>query len=94
MMLECLTGTYEISGAGLRGMGYSLLPTIFTILGSCGFRILWLYTVFRIFPTFDWLMNVYPVSWILTGSAVVTAYLLIRRRAFKDKIPSVKEESK
>lgn len=83
MLLECLTGTYEISGAAMRGMGYSLLPTVFTILGSCGFRILWLYTVFRVFPTFDWLMNVYPATWVLTGTAMITAYLLIRRKALR-----------
>lgn len=82
MFLEFLTGTYEVSGAALRGMGYSLLPTIFTILGSCGFRIVWLYTVFMKLPSFDWLMNVYPVSWILTGAAMIPAYLLIRRKLF------------
>lgn len=82
MLLEFLTGTYEISGAAMRGMGYSLLPTIFTILGSCGFRIVWLYTVFAKYSDFDWLMNVYPVSWILTGAAMIPAYLFVRRRLF------------
>lgn len=87
MLLEFMTGSYEISGAALRGMGYSILPTIITVLGSCGFRVLWLYTIFRRMQTFEWIMNVYPVSWILTGTAMILAYLLIRRRAFA----SVKE---
>ena len=82
MMLEFMTGSYEIAGAALRGMGYSLLPTIITILGSCGFRILWLYTVFRKFRTFDWIMNVYPISWILTGTAMIIIYLILRKKVF------------
>ncbi len=86
MMLECLTGTYEISGAGLRGIGYSLLPTVITILGSCGFRLLWLFTVFHYFPSFNWLMNVYPVSWVLTGTAMITVYLLIRKKVFSHAV--------
>lgn len=82
MLLEFMTGSYEISGAALRGMGYSILPTVITILGSCGFRVLWLYTVFKKLSSFDWIMNVYPVSWILTGAAMILAYMLIRKRVF------------
>mgnify|MGYP004508395973 CR=1 FL=1 len=79
-LLECLTGVYEISGGALRGMGHSLLPALLTVIGSCGFRVVWLYTVFKIVPTFTMLMNVYPVTWIITGAMVMTSYLIIRKR--------------
>lgn len=79
-LLECLTGVYEISGGALRGMGHSLLPALLTVIGSCGFRVVWLYTVFKVVPTFTMLMNVYPVTWVITGAMVMTSYLIIRKR--------------
>ena len=89
LLLEFLTGTYEISGGAMRGMGYSLVPALLTVVGCCGFRVAWLYTVFKICPTFSMLMNVYPATWVITGTLVMGAYLIIRKRV-SDK-ESVKE---
>ena len=36
----------------------------------------------RIYHTFEVLLTVYPISWIITGSAVLIAYFIIRRRVF------------
>ena len=79
LLLEFLTGTYEISGGAMRGMGYSLVPALLTVVGCCGFRVAWLYTVFKICPTFSMLMNVYPATWVITGTLVMGAYLIIRK---------------
>ena len=68
----------------MRGMGRSLTPSILTIIGSCGFRILWLYTIFRKAHTFDMLMSVYPVSWIFTMSMVLTAYFIVMKKEQKN----------
>ena len=73
--LEGLTTTYEVESAALRGMGKSVEPAIFTILGTVVFRLIWLGTVFRLLPTFDWLLNVYVASWIFTGCALFIVYV-------------------
>lgn len=86
MIIECLTASYEISGAALRGIGHSMLPALLTMIGSVGFRLVWLSTVFCRFHSFDMLMNVYPVSWVLTGTMVITAYFLIRRKEFRERV--------
>ena len=75
-----LTNFYEISGGCLRGMGYSALPATIILLGCCVLRIVWVYTVFRIYHSFAFLMDVYPVSWIITSIATLTGYYYIRRR--------------
>ena len=82
VILEGLTATYEIGGAALRGIGHSLLPAILTLLGSCMFRVVWIYTIFAANPTYDMLMLVYVVSWIITGAAVLTAYFIKRKKEF------------
>ena len=71
MLLELMTGSYEIS------------PAILTIFGSVVFRIIWLFTVFKAFHTYDMLLMVYPVSWLITGTSVLIAYFIIRKREFK-----------
>ena len=74
--LEGLTATYEVESAALRGMGKSLEPSVITILGTVVFRMIWMVTVFRMFPTYEMLMNVYVASWIFTGGAIFVIYWL------------------
>lgn len=81
--LEFLTSSYEITAGALRGMGYSMLPAILTLAGSCFLRLTWLATVFKKFPSFETIMNIYPISWIITGTAVITSYLIIRRKKLR-----------
>lgn len=73
---------YEVSGGCLRGMGYSVLPSVLVLLGCCVFRIVWVYTVFSWEKDFAVLMNVYPVTWTITGTATMIAYYAVRRKLF------------
>ena len=72
--LEGLTATYEVESAALRGMGKSLEPSIITILGTVVFRLIWMITICRWFPTYEMLTNVYVASWIFTGGAIFVVY--------------------
>lgn len=82
--LEGLTATYEVESAALRGMGKSLEPAIFTILGTVVFRLIWLGTVFKLVPTYEMLMNVYVASWVFTGVALFIVYVLHMRKITKN----------
>ena len=77
-----LCSFYEISGGVLRGMGYSMLPTVIVLLGCCVLRLVWIYSVFPLWGTFASLMDVYPISWTITNIATLVAYYHARRRAF------------
>ena len=85
MLLEAMTGTYEMTAAALRGIGKSMLPAVITVIGSVVFRILWLYTVFAKYHSFGMLLNVYIVSWIITGTAMIIAYILVSRKLLGHK---------
>ena len=78
--LEGLTATYEVESAALRGMGKSLEPAIFTVLGTVVFRLIWMATIFRLVPTFEMLMDVYVASWVFTGGALLIVYLRHMRK--------------
>lgn len=77
MALEGMTAVYEVTGGVIRSMGRSLLPAILTIIGSVGFRIVWIFTVFEKYHTFRMLMWVYPVSWIFNIIMMLTAYYIV-----------------
>ena len=55
--------------AASRGIGKSIPPTVIVILGSCVFRIIWIYTVFAHFQTISALYLLYIFSWGITGFA-------------------------
>ena len=86
LIFAFIVSSYEIGGGALRGLGYSMTPAVLTIIGSCVFRIIWIMTVFQKWHTFETLIIIYPVSWVITGAAVVTAYLILRRKAYA-KLP-------
>ena len=73
---------YEIPGSALRGIGHSLLPTVLTVIGTFALRMVWVYTIFARYNSFQILVTVYPVTWALTAVFVLTAYLLVRKKEF------------
>lgn len=76
-----LCGLMDVSTGALRGMGASLQPMIISVLGVCGIRILWIYTIFRLpqYHTPQCLYSSYTVSWVVTFIFQLTAFLLIYR---------------
>ena len=70
--------------AASRGIGKSLVPTIIVIIGSCVFRVVWIYTVFAHYKTITSLFLLYPVSWIITGIAE-TIYFFVSYAALKNR---------
>lgn len=78
----CLCGMMEISTGVLRGMGTSLTPMLTSILGVCGIRIVWIYTVFQLpaYHTPQCLYFSYPFTWIVTFLAQFLAFAVLYHR--------------
>ena len=72
-----LCGLMDIMTGTLRGIGYSFLPMIVSILGACVFRIIWILTIFQAVHTLPCLMLSYPVSWLLTFLVHTAVFLKI-----------------
>jgi len=70
----------DCSIAASRGLGRSVLPTIIVILGSCVFRIVWIYTVFAWFGTIRSLYLLYVCSWSLTAAAEMAYFIAVYRK--------------
>ena len=72
------TLSYELMSGYLRGFGISLVPSILTMIGICGTRITWKYTVFQTHKSLGYLMAAYPVSLSTTAFLILIALLIIR----------------
>ena len=79
-----LCGLMDVMVGAMRGIGYSILPMIVSLVGACGLRILWIYTVFVKFRTLDILFISYPVTWTITFLSHLVCYYIVTRK-YKDK---------
>ncbi len=70
----------DILSGCMRGVGHSLLPALIMIGGVCGVRLIWIYTVFQQLKSFEILMLIYPVSWVITAVGIVIAYFVVRKK--------------
>lgn len=73
--LEFINVLIDVCSGALRGMGYSMVPTLICVFGICGIRIFWVFFMFPKFGTFASLMVCYPLSWITTGIILTSIYL-------------------
>lgn len=75
--LYFILGLMDNSTGALRGLGYSFVPMVITLIGACGLRIVWIYTIFQTHRTLDCLYQSYPVTWIITFFVEIILFLLI-----------------
>ncbi len=78
-----LNGLQNMMTGAIRGHGYSYLPTAITLLGICGFRVIWITTAFAATHNLIILYLSYPISWLLTAAAQYTCYFATRNKAFR-----------
>lgn len=74
----------DVTVGALRGLGSSLIPTLISIVGSCGLRILWIYTAFEHYRSIDVLYLSFPLAWLMTFLALLVAFFAVRSRKARD----------
>ncbi len=70
--------TQESLSGYLRGFGVSFIPAACAVIGICGVRLTWIFTVFRQTPSFATVMQVYPVSLGITTLVILAVTLLVK----------------
>ena len=79
-----LAGLMAVLPGAIRGLGSSLPPSIISLVGACGIRIVWVFTVFKAFPTMTMLFLVHPITWVLTIIALVINFVIVYNKAKKE----------
>ena len=83
MPFQLLNMAIDVVSGGLRGLGHSFVPTAISLVGICGVRLIWVYTVFAMFPSLACLICAYPLSWAITTLAIFIAYFLVSRKVLQ-----------
>ena len=87
MALVCLPhficGMMGVCTGCMRGLGSSFAPMIITIFGTCALRVVWVYTIFQLSPTWQMLFLSYPISWLVTGLVQLIAFLHLKKKAME-----------
>ena len=73
VFMDCTT-------AASRGIGKTIVPTIIILLGSCAFRIIWIYTIFAWIHTIPSLYLLYVFSWLITSVAEIIYFIISYRK--------------
>lgn len=73
-------GIMDTMVGSIRGIGYSVLPMLVSLTGACLFRIIWIFTIFQWSHTLLTLYISYPASWVLTATAHIVCFFLIRKK--------------
>ncbi len=90
-----LCGLMDVTMGSLRGMGESMMPMLISVLGVCGFRIAWIYTIFQIeqFHTPQCLFASYAISWIITFVCQLMVFVSAYKRRVRNARVNIRVES-
>ena len=81
-----LCGLMDVGCGILRGMGKAMQPMIVSLLGSCVFRIIWVFTICPLVPGNILALYIsYPISWIVTGGVHYLFCIYFYRKLMKRK---------
>lgn len=80
-----LCGMMDVMVGMLRGMGYSIVPMIVSLIGACGLRIVWIMTIFKIerFHTVRVVYLSYPITWIVTFSVHLLCFFVVYKKVLR-----------
>lgn len=77
-----LCGFMDTMAFALRGIGYSFVPMIVSLIGSCVLRIIWIYTFFQLEPLHNigGLVMSYPISWLITVTVHTIMFVILFKK--------------
>ena len=81
-----LCGTMDVVVGSLRGLGYSIMPMLVSLIGACGLRVVWIFTIFKWHRSLETLYISYPITWMITFIAHLICYFVIYKKKIQPAI--------
>ncbi|MBR4013075.1 MAG: hypothetical protein IKJ00_02150, partial [Clostridia bacterium] len=66
-----LCGLMEIASGALRGLKRSMSSAVISLIFACLLRVVWIATIFKLYPTPECIYITYPISWVLTAAVLL-----------------------
>ena len=84
-----LCGLMDLFPGPMRGVGYSAVPMLLSVIGTVGSRVLWIFCIFPHHRTLSFLFLSYPLSWIFTIILQVICFYFVRKRVYGKRVPAI-----
>jgi putative MATE family efflux protein len=88
-----LCGILEVLSLSMRALGKSTISMVICLIGACGFRILWINTIYLLNPSYFMIYLCYPITWVLTIGALI-GFLIPQIKKIERKIKAVNKKGK
>ena len=75
-----LCGVMDVLVGCIRGLGCSVMPMIVSLVGVCGLRIVWIFTVFQKYKTLEVLYASYSVTWTVTAICHAICFVVVYKK--------------
>ena len=87
-----LCGIMDVMVGVLRGIGYSVMPMIVSLMGACVFRLVWIATIFHMdrFHSVQVVYDSYPISWIVTNIVHIICFMWAMKKIMREHEEDVK----
>ena len=86
-------GIMEVLTAYLRGLGYSSVSTMNSIIGVCGFRMFWVFVIFPIYRSYEVLYLCWVISWIIVIIMHTISLKVVKKKAIENMHKACTEEN-
>ena len=90
-LLYLICGLMDVTCGVVRGMGAAVTPTIVSLTGVCGLRVVWIYTVFASAHSLLVLYLSYPVTWTVTFAAHMACFVFFYRRLCRPNAATLRD---
>lgn len=80
---DWIFGIEDVLCGAIRGLGFSTITMAVSVIGVCGIRVGWVFTMFPKNPTVPGLYSCYPISWTVTAAFLLICFFVCRNRAFR-----------
>ncbi|MBE7019837.1 MAG: MATE family efflux transporter [Ruminococcaceae bacterium] len=82
-MFYCFANMQGVITNTIRAMGYPIFSTATSIICICGFRVIWMNTVFKLYPSYKTILITYPLTWIMMFVIISVCTVFVFRREIK-----------
>ncbi len=80
---EYMPGLYEVPAGCMRALGVSIVPTVIILVGSCFLRLVWIWFVVPSNHSWETLLYIYPITWVITIVLMGIAFAVFMRKRLR-----------
>ena len=85
LLFKVVQCVMDVTVGALQGYGRTLVPASVSMIGVCGLRLLWIFTVFPMFRSVDALFIVYPITWAIASVCDLIYFAVCYKKSKQEK---------